>query len=62
MQVIVVASQGGQETDWAAYIGAVKGDDHATEWQEVLKHGTKLRKDIAEVIFPWWAKNYTWRE
>ena len=61
-RVIVVASQGGRGDDWAAYIGAVKGKCHAEEWEDVLDHGTKLPQEIAEAIFPYWAKNYTWRD
>jgi hypothetical protein len=60
-RVIAVASQGGRGDDWAAYIGAVKGDNHAEEWKDVLDHGTKLPREVAEAIFPHWAKNYTWR-
>jgi len=60
-KVIVVASQGGRGDDWAAYIGAVKGECHDQEWKDVLEHGTKLSQKIAEAIFPWWAKNYKWR-
>jgi len=50
-RVIVVAVKGHAD-DWAAYIGAVQGDCHAEEWQEVAQNGTKLRKDLAELLFP----------
>lgn len=49
--VIVVAAEGGAG-EWAAYIGAVPGKKHADEWQEVLRHGTKLSRELAEFLFP----------
>ena len=59
--VIAVAVQGGFEKDWAAYIGAVKGQDHTVEWRDVKDHGAKLKKEVAEAIFPQWASKYVWR-
>jgi len=50
-KVIVVAVEGYAD-DWAAYIGAVKGEDHETEWEEVKDHGSKLAREVAELLFP----------
>ena len=51
IRVIVVAVEGHVD-DWAAYIGAVQGDCHAEEWQDVAQNGSKLPKAIAEILFP----------
>jgi len=59
-RVIVVAVEGEVE-DWAAYIGAVQGDRHSEEWQEVAEYGTKLPKNIAEILFPQF-RNLEWRD
>jgi len=50
-RVLVVAVEG-QVADWAAYIGAVPGQDHEKEWREVKDYGSKLPKEVAEVLFP----------
>ena len=60
IHVLVVASEG-YCGDWAAYIGAVDGDSHDFEWQEVLDHGSKLSEKVAEVLFPDFAKEFSWR-
>jgi len=59
-QVLVVAVEGGIG-DWACYIGAVAGKNHEREFMEVAKHGTKLPRQIAELLFPEWER-YRWRE
>lgn len=59
MQVIAVAVEGGVG-DWAAYIGAVKGDNHEREWEDVGRHGTKLPQGVAELLFPSF-KHLIWR-
>ena len=59
--VLAVAKQGTAGHDWAAYIGAVKGEDHLQEWPDVLRNGAKLKKEVAEAIFPRWVTKYTWR-
>jgi hypothetical protein len=59
-RVIAVAKEG-YAGDWAAYIGAVAGENHEQEWQEVMKHGNKLRKEVAEVLFPNFASKFVWR-
>lgn len=57
--VIVVAVEGAIG-DWAAYIGAVVGDNHEHEWMKVRDHGSKLRREVAEVLFPDFKK-LRWR-
>lgn len=37
---------------WCAYINAVPGQSHREEYADVAKWGAKLRKEIAEAIFP----------
>jgi hypothetical protein len=61
-KVLVVAAEG-FVTDWAAYIGAVAGEDHDREWLDVLFHGNKLPERVAKAIFqgePW--KYLDWRD
>lgn len=50
-RVLAVASLNADVGDWAAYIGAVAGVDHALEWREVKRHGSKLSREHAEAIF-----------
>lgn len=54
-QVIIVAVEG-EIKDWACYIGAVEGNDHSEEWQQVKDYGDKLPKSVAkalaEIFFP----------
>lgn len=59
-KVLVVAVEG-TVLDWAAYIGAVQGEDHDSEWQQVRDHGSKLTKEIAEFLFPEFAKEFAYR-
>lgn len=59
MRVIVVAVEG-EVKDWAAYIDAVAGDNHIREWQEVRRRGTKLPREVAEILFPKF-KHLEWR-
>lgn len=60
VRVLVVALEGG-EGDWAAYIGAVKGENHEYEWRDVADSGSKLPRNVAEVLFPDF-KDLEWRE
>lgn len=46
-KVMVVAVEG-HAGDWAAYIGAVEGEDHEEEWKEVADHGSKLPRELAK--------------
>lgn len=62
-KVIVVASVSIWEdsTRWCAYIDAVIGDNHDTEWQQVASHGEKLDERIANILFPN-LKDLIWRD
>lgn len=61
-KVLVIASVNkGKNPEWAAYIGAVEGKNHEEEWEYVSKHGTKLSKPIAELLFPEISKTHRWR-
>ena len=52
--VLVVATTRA-EGAWCAYCGVVAGKNHDNEWQEVLDHGGKLSKKVAQAIFPGFA-------
>ncbi len=43
------------EGAWAAYIGAVPGQNHDDEQDAVLREGGKLPADVAKVLFPRFA-------
>lgn len=58
--VLVVAVEG-EIGDWAAYIGSVPGVSHEREYMEVAQTGNKLRRDVAELLFPDYAAKYEWR-
>ncbi len=59
--VLAVAKEDYFGNDWSAYIAKVPGKQHDAEYQEVLAHGTKIEKAIAEAMFPRW-KNKLYRE
>jgi len=59
-KVLAVAVEGSIK-DWSAYIGTVKGNNHDSEAEEVARHGTKIQKEIAEFLFPNFAKEFKWR-
>lgn len=59
-RVLVVASVNKAVGDWAVYIDAVPGHNHELEWSEVAKHGTKVSKEMGELLFPEF-KEYRWR-
>jgi len=50
-RVLAVAVEGHAD-DWAAYIGPVEGECHDKEWYDVYRYGSKLRREIAELLFP----------
>jgi hypothetical protein len=62
VKVIAVASINEDVKDWAAYIDATPGENHAEEWQAVLDHGVKLPRSVAEALWPSIAASYKWRE
>jgi len=49
-RVLVVAVR--RIDGWCAYIGAVPGESHERELQDVKDHGNKLPESIALAIFP----------
>ena len=40
------------EGAWKAYIGAVAGQNHDTEWQEIQRSGATLPETVALAVFP----------
>ena len=59
-KVIVVAVEGDIK-DWAAYIGAVPGNNHYAEYMEVARQGTKLPREVASILFPDFDRSFCWR-
>jgi len=59
-KVLAVAIEGSVK-DWAAYIGSVDGENHGMEAEEVRRSGSKLPREIAEYLFPYFAKRFRWR-
>jgi len=59
-KVLAVAVKG-SVNDWAAYIGAVQGDNHQRECEEVARNGSKLPRKVAEILFPEFAEQFSWR-
>jgi hypothetical protein len=60
MDVLAVAvvdtfeyDDGHTRVEWTAYCGAVPGQNHEEEWQNVRATGSKLPRDVAKAIFPW---------
>ena len=62
-RVLAVAVEG-EVQDWAAYVGAVPGNNHDRELHIVAHSGTKLPRAVAELLFPHWKKEYKlrWRD
>jgi len=58
-KVIAVAVEG-EVGDWSAYIDAVKGNNHFEEFKCVAENGSKLPKEVAEILFPEF-KMFKWR-
>jgi len=58
-KVLVVAVEG-EVKDWSAYCGAVTGNNHLLEAKEVARSGTKISKEIAELLFPTF-RDLEWR-
>ena len=59
--VLVVALKG-EIDDWGAYIGAVAGQSHTQEAEEVARTGSKLPYWMAKKLFPSMDKAYVWRD
>ena len=51
-QILAVAKSR-VEGRWSAYIAPVPGMHHDEEYEDVLKHGTKLSESIALAMFPY---------
>jgi len=60
-KVLAVAKSNDDIGDWAAYIDAVPGDDHETEYMNVARHGDKLPENVAKLLFPGFTEKYKWR-
>lgn len=60
--VLVVASIHEKVGDWSAYIGAATEFSHKDAALRVWHHGTKIQKEIAEIIFPELKDKYLWRD
>lgn len=60
-KILAIAVQGGMGTDWSAYICIVEGQNHHREALTAWRDGSKLRYEVARVLFPHWDKRYTWR-
>jgi hypothetical protein len=58
---VIVAKQGYGGKDWRAYCGMVV-EETDDDWQAVLQHGAKVKRPLAEFLFPDFAKKYRWRE
>jgi len=61
-RVLVVASINLECNEWAVYIDAVPGQSHKAEFMEVARHGDKLDKRLAEILFPHLADKHYWRD
>lgn len=60
-RVLAIAVLGSSGLDWSAYVYHVPGLCHEDEKIIVARHGDKLSKEIATVMFPGIAKQYVWR-
>jgi hypothetical protein len=40
------------EFAWAAYLGPVPGMNHDEEYDDILRHGSKMDEDVARILFP----------
>ena len=58
-RVLAIAVEGAVG-DWAAYIGAVPGDNHEREYHLIMSNGTKLPENVAKLLFPGWVR-MRWR-
>ena len=47
-RVLAVLSR--REEGWAMYVGAVRGQNHDLEWEEVARSGDKQKESIARAI------------
>jgi hypothetical protein len=47
--------------DWSAYCDAVPGYNHSEEYEDVARHGDKIPKVVAMVLFPTLDEKH-WRD
>ncbi len=59
--ILVVAKANKDVGDWKAYVSPVPGQNHDEEWREALAEGDPLPQDLAEFMFPNFAKRFAWR-
>jgi len=60
--VLVVAKQGYGGRDWSAYIGTTYSSTSREEAvKNIAENGTKIRYDIAKLLFPDFDRKYKWR-
>ena len=52
---VLAVAQTRVECAWAAYVDAVPGMNHETEFDDVLRTGAKLDEAIARALFPYFA-------
>lgn len=60
-KILVLAKANTDTGDWKAYIAPVPGEDHEKEWPEVFERGSPILQDLAEFLFPEFAKKFAWR-
>lgn len=60
--VLAVAVTEEDVGDWAAYIGAVPGNNHEEEAELVARNGGKLPHKMAAILFPQIDEKYIWRD
>jgi hypothetical protein len=51
VRVLAVAVEG-WTMDWSCYVGAVEGDKHSLEVEDVKRHGSKVSERVARAFFP----------
>ena len=66
---VIIAKQGYGKKDWRAYAGLLTNkqlkqyEDGNTDdaFRTILEDGQKVKRPLAEFLFPEFAKKYTWR-
>jgi len=61
MHVLVVAVVNTAVKDWTVYIGAVPGIRHEREFPTVAREGSKLSRELGELLFPEFS-HLLWRD
>ena len=47
--------------EWSAYIDAVDNKSNKDEYLDVARRGFKIKKQIADILFPEVSKVHPWR-